>query len=262
MLVADKAHVTKRKGLLFGVEIETEGVRHLVDVDLDYWKVEHDGSLRHFGLEFIFIEPLKAAAAFKAIDNYAYVAREYEYEHNPRTSVHVHVNVSDLSIRQLYCMLLLSYVVEDKLFNLYGSGRECSNYCVPVRWNPSAIRDVKRFIDIGIEAVIFKSSKYSATSTAKLSHFGTIEYRMFNGTADASVLKKILLKLAVIRRSAIELASYSSYQHLLSMIKELPFVDDSDVDDIYSISHDSISRYNESIRKALGAGAAEQRIAI
>jgi hypothetical protein len=171
-----------------GIEVEVENV----DADRNQspshsWRVEHDGSLRNHGIEYISV-PTKPEHIESAI-TYLYDDILPTTAHfSPRTSVHVHLNCRELTMQQIYNILITYQCFEDLLYNFAGKERKRSIFCVPVG-NTSYYRDTKRIL---LSHEFPGWSKYTGLNLAPLHEYGTIEFRHLRGTNDKSVVFKWL----------------------------------------------------------------------
>ena len=117
---ADKKFPAKlsnmNKAYLFGIEVEVENVTHLMkDVaSLNYWKFTTDNSLRDNGCEFCSL-PIRANQVEGAIQGLEeFLPKEKQFSN--RTSCHVHMNVRDLTISEIYNLIIIYYALEKILF--------------------------------------------------------------------------------------------------------------------------------------------------
>lgn len=173
--------------LIFGVELEIEGVPNWPDLELVGMGSTSDGSLRNNGREFL-LRPQKyvdAVATLTKFFNRANLDNEKNY--SERCSIHVHTNCQDLTFDQLQVILLLYQVTERLLFNWIGFGRSQNIFCVP--WYDTNLthslfdgkKDVTKFSNW---------MKYSALNLAPLYSYGTIEWRHMHGHCDEDRLFK------------------------------------------------------------------------
>ena len=172
--------------LLYGVELEIEGVG-----DAENWKVpglhtERDGSLRNNGMEFI--------TAPMTYSNLAYCLEMF-FKKNPitkdnyseRTSIHVHTNCLPLTWEQVQSLCLVYQVLEKLLFLWVGEDRDKNIFCVP--WHQTNL--TYKTLSKSPDHTRFRNwQKYTALNLLPLYTQGTVEWRHMNGHCD---VERILL---------------------------------------------------------------------
>lgn len=180
-----------------GVEIELEHfVARRHTVDLKYWDLKDDGSLRNSGVEFVFKSPLAGADIVNALDEFSSFINKRTVVASERCSVHVHVDVRDMSSIELMKFIALSVMYENVLFNLGGRHRKKNPFCLPVGENINSmyiLADLMAYSELNIEEYedrlrysIDDTTRYSSFNLQSLARFGTIEFRMHEGTIDTS----------------------------------------------------------------------------
>ncbi len=211
----------------FGVEIETETESHTlyppmtfdqrgikseggmskeyyIFKDLPEWEGHEDGSLRNFGMEFVFAEPLSYKQTCKAIKSWRKHFKMVPFlKDAPATSVHVHVNFQNEEVVTLANFLTLWFLMENILVEFSGKGRRSNLFALPVRvaetvvWQSAKI--IKGLRTGGLPAIHMNHNKYGALNISSLIYFGSLEARCFRGTVDedeiidwVSVLNDIL----------------------------------------------------------------------
>lgn len=171
--------------LVFGVELEIEGVPHWPDLEISGMGSTSDGSLRNNGREFL-LRPQKYADAVATLTKFFSNAKlSNETNYSERCSIHVHSNCQDLTFDQLQVILLLYQVTERLLFNWIGFGRSQNIFCVP--WYDTnlthSLFDGRKNVD-----KYSNWMKYSALNLAPLYTYGTIEWRHMHGHCDSERL--------------------------------------------------------------------------
>lgn len=168
---------------LIGIEVEVENLpdhRHAIQHS---WRVERDGSLRNSGLEFI-SKPLKPEQVETAIEH-LFNENLPKYAHfSPRTSVHVHMNCRDLTLMQIYNVVLLYQCFEDLFYDFAGSERKKSIFCVPLG-NTNYYTVLRKSF---VRGDMVGWSKYTGLNLAPLREYGTIEFRHLRGTSDKATI--------------------------------------------------------------------------
>lgn len=167
----------------YGVEIEMEGENFLPVGN--GWALEHDGSLRAGGVEYVLKVPgsvdevedkikflynkLKAGGA---VVNESYMA-----------GVHVHVNVQSLSISQLFTFFTTYLMLEKALVKWCGEFREGNHFCL-------RSSDAEFILDKVLESLEARSLKglhdmnirYSSFNFCSLFKYGSVEFRAMRST--------------------------------------------------------------------------------
>lgn len=186
---------TRVEGAKIGIEIEVESANNHYAQPDDYWKVEHDGSLRgpngerDGGREYVSRRPITFTEAREALEGLDAGFRKSRVKNTPsvRTSVHVHLNVQHLTLTQLVNLLCLYYVAEPVLCRYNGAARENNLFAMQLMHAPMIIEEItqsfsSRMVNGGRDAL-----KYSALNLMPLfannsrHAFGTIEFRAGRG---------------------------------------------------------------------------------
>lgn len=170
---------------LIGVEIELEKWGNEVN-DLKYWRLEHDGSLRNNGIEFVLRQPLTGLDLQLAAQEAEDAIRQSNPEANHRCSTHIHVDVRDFTTDQVSLMTMVYGMFEKMLFNYVGGDREHNFYCMPM-YNSL---DNRMNISKSLASHSYGNTpKYSAINLRPIMSFGSIEFRMHQAvmTADEIV---------------------------------------------------------------------------
>lgn len=202
----------------FGLEIETE-VKHknaypggflIPDVmedgkdgwqvpSLPGWVAHRDDSLRNFGVEYVFREPVDFKKANELLDLFENVTRGVKFiEGSPGTSVHVHVNVLPETFLTMANFCTLFTMFENLLVEFSGELRRSNLFALPNRvaettyWN---VCEMFKEIEKGNSSAIMFSDqnvKYAVLNLARLNSFGSLEIRCFRGTAIVDDIKQWL----------------------------------------------------------------------
>jgi len=177
--------------LLYGVELEIEGVE-----DPDSWVVggmthTQDNSLRNHGAEFI-TKPMTYSNLVHCLSMFYNKNKPTEQNYSDRTSIHVHTNCQDLEPEHLQRICMLYQVFERLLFGFVGNGREDNIFCVPWHQTQLTYSILEKPGDISK----FKAwQKYTGLNLLPLYEYGTIEWRHMHGHSD---LQKLLDWLEII----------------------------------------------------------------
>lgn len=198
----------------FGLEIETEARSHnsypagfliqAIDMNtggsywelpLPSWKAVKDGSLRNFGVEFVFKKPLDLSGVRKALEEFKKGTKDVKFlEGEVGTSTHVHCNVQNESLLFLGNFLSLLILFENLLVEYSGETRRSNLFALPTKSaEGNLVTIIKMFR--GLEKgrlneinISEENSKYAAINICNLSSLGSVEIRSFRGTTDADAI--------------------------------------------------------------------------
>lgn len=191
----------------FGIEIETEAMGEYEQPALKFWKTEFDGSLRHFGIEYILKAPKNLDAVGLALDEffdfYESVKEDVEFiEDTHSTSIHVHLNMQNEEPIVLANYLTLWTMFEEVLLSLCGDDRRDNLFCLSNTVAGGLSRIWHKFLsdfcagDWGAtEYLDINVLKYSSLNIAPLKVQGSIEVRTMEGTYDK---ERILMWITVL----------------------------------------------------------------
>ena len=139
----------------YGVEIETETLSKdkypegFITEDHDYppnhkkflkckklpgWDIHLDGSLRNYGIEYVFSEPYTLQESMAALDLFEKETSKIPFiQNSPSTSVHVHVNISNETFVTMGNFLTLWILFENVLVEFSGESRRSNLFALPNR---------------------------------------------------------------------------------------------------------------------------------
>lgn len=175
-------------GTNIGIEHELEGVMDVRTVS--GWRLEHDGSLRNSGIEYVFAGPQAGESAAESINNLAENFKKVKHTINERTSTHLHIDFNSNSVREVGRFILIYCILEDVLFQLCDDSRKDNPYCVSIRNSHVAMSCVSSMLQAGRISgdILSESYRYSALNMASLRTFGTLEVRMRETVIDPEEL--------------------------------------------------------------------------
>lgn len=193
----------------FGVELETEVESpsdypngfltdtgdNYFDTSLKFWKAVRDGSLRHFGVEYIFNKPFSFTDAIKAFEEFDSETHGIPFlTDSPSTSTHVHIDMSNEDFRTLGSFIALWFAFENILVAFSGPTRKTNLFAMPVALAEGNISHAKNMFSI-IESAsgnpfVFNenTNKYAALNLCPLRTQGSVEIRCFRGTVNVQAL--------------------------------------------------------------------------
>lgn len=207
---------TTMEGMI-GIEIEVENITNPVPLAA-YWDHKADGSLRNNGAEFVSV-PLHIKQIQLALEH---LFDALNASNNPdfsnRTSVHIHVNCRDLTQDQLYNFILLYAIFEKHFYQIAGTRRMNSIFCVPL-FRTNQLHK--------IETVVYDLNpdwhKYCGLNLLPLyansvtQGYGTIEFRHLYGTNNILEILNWINDILCLRQAAIKMTT----DDLLANIKNM-----------------------------------------
>jgi hypothetical protein len=224
-----KSYGTSYSGPFLGIEIECEG-KKLFDAPLSYWAAKQDGSLHpkagSNAIEYVFTKPLDRKMAEKALRYLEKKLQEVKasLDDSPRTSVHVHINVSDLTIRQIYCIILLWIIFEDILVEFCGPDRKGNLFCLSAKDSEYFPRMLTEALERGNYRDRFREDyRYLACNVAALFKFGSLEFRPMRGTVDVDTILNWVDMLLCIYTKALTYDSPPEFIHQFLQEGPIPF---------------------------------------
>lgn len=199
-LVFGKNMPSYEKGRV-GVEIETEAKKayEVPSYMHDYWVSHSDGSLRDFGIEYVFPRPYNIGSeefekAFEAFDR---LTKNVKLTRSVYSSVHVHFNMLDLSPVQMANFMALYFMFEEVLTAYCGPDRNGNLFCLKTSNAEFTINTACTLMEelsdgYGHEAIRklnMNNLKYSALNLASLRNRGSLEIRTFPGSTNSNDIK-------------------------------------------------------------------------
>lgn len=184
--------------LVFGVELEIEGVPNWDSLEITGITSTADGSLRNNGREFLLL-PAKYPDAVATLSTFFNRAKLTEANYSERCSIHVHSNCQDLTFDQLQVILFTYQIVERVLFNWVNPERASNIFCVP--WYDTNLQHA--MFDEKFKPEKMKNwLKYTALNLLPLYSYGTIEWRHMHGHCDTEKLFRWLRIISCFYRFA------------------------------------------------------------
>lgn len=212
----EQRYVFKYPKILVGLEVEIENILSIdPGLQLCFWQVDQDGSLRNNGREFRssalpigFVEPALRQLFF---------GLNHNIEFTKRCSVHVHIDVRQLTPSQIMGFLVTYTAVENLLFQFAELSRRSNIFCVPITetylLRTMNSKDPKEWF----QNLRDKWEKYTALNISNLSKFGTFEFRHMPGTSN---IRKLCIWIDLISR--MRTFSYkNSLTEIITTISEL-----------------------------------------
>lgn len=215
--------------LVYGVELEIEGVPEWDEMLVSGIVAVDDNSLRNNGKEFI-TKPMTYSILAYTLGNFFKKNKLDVRNYSERTSVHVHANCQDMTQQQLSTLCLLYELFEPLLYRFIGHERHDNIFCVP--WSESGITYsiIRQMVEKQDVMAARRWMKYSGLNLLPLYSQGTVEFRHMSGNADPEYIllwcnligslfayaKKS--KLEDVRKEILELNTTSGYQGMLTRV--------------------------------------------
>tara|TARA_R110000751_G_scaffold124294_1_gene225434 strand:- start:12155 stop:13291 length:1137 start_codon:yes stop_codon:yes gene_type:complete len=187
------------KGNEIGIEIEMEGFN--LSQNLEYWRMDHDGSLRGESIEYVIAGPVNRKLVRPRLEQLQ-LELKYggaELDPSPRCGVHIHINCQELTVQQTLNFAYLYYIFEDILIKYCGKQREGNLFCLPL--------DAADLITISLQYAQKAQTlrhldddnwRYAALNFNSLHRYGSLEFRAFRSTTkfmEINEWTELLLKI-------------------------------------------------------------------
>ena len=193
-----------------GIEIEMENVASSTIRGLRSWRQVSEQSVD--GWELVLREPKCSHGLFLAIDELRTISGNVNEQRTftERTSNHIHIDIRDMTYLQLMNFLTLAVMFEPVLFKYVASHRTSNHFC----WSfldcqnlITRIKKVNKAYLTGNERAVRDriasefttgATKYSAINLSSIPRYGSLEFRMHEGTLNVNAIIRwinILLSL-------------------------------------------------------------------
>lgn len=199
---------TEKKAGLVGLEIECEGTK-LFNTPFKYWTCHEDGSLRSYKgsppVEYVLREPLDPPELMKALNYLDQKLKEAgsSVHLSSRTSVHVHINVQKMTLRELYCFILLYMIFEEVLVDWSGPERAGNLFCLRAKDSEYYIQMLESVLKDESFRLWKEDFRYSACNVASVPKFGSLEFRSLRGTVDMGLIETWVSVLLHLREKSL-----------------------------------------------------------
>ena len=193
-----------------GIEIEMEGVPESALQGIPAWNRVSEGSVQ--GYELVLRNPECGDQLYLAIQQLTNVSSNTNLSNafSERTSNHVHVDVTDMTYMQFINFLTLSVMFEKVLYKYVAPHRSSNHFC----WsffdcqaiiskiklvneaarseNPSQLRSALQ------EHFCPDYTKYSGINVSSVPRYGSLEFRMHEGTMEVNrIIRWINILLSI-----------------------------------------------------------------
>lgn len=188
-------------GFLMHVSNDEEGHKIFETPKMKKWIAKTDGSLRNYGIEYIFKAPYTFEDSVAALKEFEEATRGIPFlKDQPSTSVHVHINVSNETPLVMANFITVWMLFENLLLDFSGPTRRSSCFAQGSRIAEEVVANcVKMFktLSKSPNGIVFSQQhvKYAALNLGCLAKLGSLEIRSFRGTTDVD---EIILWLSII----------------------------------------------------------------
>ena len=176
-----------------GIEVEMELRRPLNGLEMfdGAWRIEHDGSLKVNGNEFVLKKPIIFSSVTETLDTLKSCLAHNKVSILPsiRAGVHVHLNMQQSTLKQVFNFLACYYPMETALTRFCGNGREGNLFCLRARDANGVIQTLEQVMKTGDIAYLDTDDlRYSALNLRSLFNYGTLEFRALATTPDLGLI--------------------------------------------------------------------------
>lgn len=178
-----------------GIEIEVENTSSSISERLPSWTRVADGSVS--GFELVLSQPTAGDDLFCAINELSGISFSEE-AFSQRTSVHVHVDIRSMTFDQLINFITIATMFEPVLYKYVAPHRNNNHFCWPLSECQGIITRLLKVIHAhnnGQELRPLLDSylpmnhvKYAGINLSSIKRFGSLEFRMHEGTADVPTI--------------------------------------------------------------------------
>jgi hypothetical protein len=199
-----------------GLEIEMEAVSQSVTQGLRNWRQVSEQSVD--GWEIVLREPKCENQLYLAIEELRTISGNIDEVRTftERTSNHVHIDVRDMTYIQLMNFLTLAVMFEPVLYKYVAPHRSSNHFCwsfldcqnlitritkvnkVYLEGNPDAVREemTRQFST--------NATKYSGINLSSIPNYGSLEFRMHEGTINTNAITRWINILLSIKSYAMD----------------------------------------------------------
>lgn len=202
----------------FGVELEIEHNDSSAFRKSKNWTIVSEGSIS--GYEAVLSRPMQGKDLYLALmdaDACFNSMGDLSEAFSERTSTHIHVNILDMTFTQLLNFICLGVLFEKVLFKYVAPHRSNNHFCWAVGDCPAIIDRLlavikvynKNALNLGTKvsdalASNFEihSAKYAGINLSSIDRYGSLEFRMHQGTSDITSIIRWINVLGTIKNYA------------------------------------------------------------
>jgi hypothetical protein len=178
-----------------GVEVEVERTPNSVFTSLPSWSRVSEGSID--GWEAVLRRPMRTHELFLALNEFNDVSFN-RGAFTERTSVHIHVDIRDMTFDQFMNFLTLSTMFEAVLYKYVASHRSHNHFCWSLLDCQSTLHRIASICRANRNSENLNSAirnnfnadstKYAGINLSSVPRYGSLEFRMHEGTANSTSL--------------------------------------------------------------------------
>lgn len=217
-----------------GIELELEStstsvIDHAINFggDSEFWTYHGEDSLRD-GFELVLRKPLLPGsfAYIKAMSQLEDFLSDYKEKLlvTYRTSLHVHVNIRNYTWKQIYNVVLNTFLYENILSYNSSSNRKGNLFCVRGCDAEAGLFLLAEYInrgDIAFSNVTPGSFKYGALNMAAIPGRGSVEFRFMDASIDIKYIEKYSTYLSTFVKNAADIDIYENILKIKSDVFDL-----------------------------------------
>lgn len=193
-----------------GIEIEMENVNSSSLNNIPSWRRVEEGSVS--GYELVLRNPLCGDQLFLALQELRNISDNTDLSRafSERTSDHIHIDVRDMTFNQFMNFLTLSVMFEKVLYKYVAPHRSSNHFCWSFFDCQSLITKVKAVCETARSGDVndirhsmasnfdASSTKYSGINLSSVPRYGSLEFRMHEGTMEVnSIIRWINILLSI-----------------------------------------------------------------
>lgn len=174
----------------FGIEVELEGTVMPIP-DTVYWCSKPDTSLRQ-GWEYVLLRPVPETSLKNALLDLSSILSVMKPKTSIRTSTHIHINVLRLTIREIFNVIFLYYLLEELLIRTQPDSRIGNLFCLRMKDSKSIYHFLKDEIlhQRYFGGLSEEGCKYGAMNLATIRKYGSLEFRFLQAMTDPFEIEK------------------------------------------------------------------------
>ncbi len=177
---------------MLGVEFENETKEPFSHPTVKNWAFHNEGSLRHYGFEYVLNEPMNIADTREAIHRlFKWIDQRkgiIPLTNSIRTSTHVHFDVTKWNYIDLLRFVIVYWILEDVLSSFCGETRKGNLFCLRLKDATYTQNTIAEYLSRGEclpKAITHNDYRYSSVNFSSVTKFGSIEFRLMRGVDNA-----------------------------------------------------------------------------
>lgn len=209
-------------GIELELEYKSKVPAHEFCKESKYWEYHEENSLRD-GFELVLSKPLLIFSedyvkAMDEVDSFLKVHKN-KLLVTYRTSLHVHVNIQEYTWRQIYNVVLNTYLFENVLSYKSSANRKGNLFCLRGCDAEAGLFLLANYIkggDISFSNVGINGFKYGALNMAAITQRGSVEFRFMDASLDVKEISGFASNLCVFVMNA----ANTDVEKLIDQVRE------------------------------------------